>query len=35
MDLKSLEDWVVERNLKAVPNIVTFPALADPLANIK
>jgi heavy metal efflux system protein len=30
MDLKSLEDWVVEKNLKAVPNIVDVASFGGP-----
>jgi cobalt-zinc-cadmium resistance protein CzcA len=30
MDLKSLEDWVVEKNLKAVPNIVDVSSFGGP-----
>ncbi len=30
MDLKSLEDWVVEKNLKAVPNIVDISSFGGP-----
>ena len=35
MELKSLEDWVVEKNLKSVPDIVDVPASAAPRANIR
>jgi cobalt-zinc-cadmium resistance protein CzcA len=31
MDLKSLEDWVVEKNLKAVPNIVDVASFGGPI----
>jgi len=30
MELKSLEDWVVEKNLKAVPNIVDVASFGGP-----
>src|SRR6202521_3281025 len=30
MDLKSIEDWVVEKNLKAVPNIVDVATFGGP-----
>jgi cobalt-zinc-cadmium resistance protein CzcA len=30
MDLKSLEDWVVEKNLKSVPNIVDVASFGGP-----
>ncbi|HEV2381412.1 MAG TPA: CusA/CzcA family heavy metal efflux RND transporter [Terriglobia bacterium] len=30
MDLKSLEDWVVEKNLKAVPNVVDVSSFGGP-----
>ena len=30
MDLKSLEDWVVEKNLKAVPNVVDVASFGGP-----
>src|SRR5580658_9757187 len=30
MDLKSLEDWVVEKNFKAVPNIVDVASFGGP-----
>jgi heavy metal efflux system protein len=30
MDLKSIEDWVVEKNLKAVPNIVDVSSFGGP-----
>src|SRR5208337_3429584 len=30
MDLKSLEDWVVEKNLKAVPDIVDVASFGGP-----
>src|SRR5215469_3395363 len=30
MELKSLEDWVVEKNLKAVPNIVEVASFGGP-----
>ena len=35
MELKSLEDWVVEKNFKAVPNVVDVASFGGPLANIK
>ena len=31
MELKSLEDWVVEKNLKAVPNIVDVASFGGPI----
>ena len=34
MELKSLEDWVVEKNLKAVPDIVDVEHLRRPHARI-
>src|SRR6202795_1647305 len=30
MELKSIEDWVVEKNLKSVPNIVDIPTFGGP-----
>ncbi len=30
MELKSLEDWVVEKNFKAVPNIVDVASFGGP-----
>jgi cobalt-zinc-cadmium resistance protein CzcA len=30
MDLKSIEDWIVEKNLKAVPNIVDVSSFGGP-----
>jgi len=30
MELKSIEDWVVEKNLKAVPNIVDVASFGGP-----
>src|SRR5579872_3747601 len=30
MELKSIEDWVIEKNLKAVPNIVDLASLGGP-----
>jgi heavy metal efflux system protein len=35
MELKSLEDWVVEKNFKAVPNIVDVASFGGPRANIR
>jgi len=30
MDLKSIEDWVIEKNLKAVPNVVDISSFGGP-----
>src|SRR6202167_3271368 len=30
MDLKSIEDWVIEKNLKAVPNVVDVSSFGGP-----
>ena len=30
MELKSLEDWVVEKNFKAVPNVVDVASFGGP-----
>src|ERR1700724_1094478 len=30
MELKSIEDWVVEKNLKAVPNVVDVASFGGP-----
>ncbi len=35
MDLKSLEDWVIEKNLKAVPNIVDVASFGGPTREYK
>ena len=35
MELKSLEDWVLEKQFKSVPNVVDVAASAAPRANIR
>ncbi len=35
MELKSLEDWVLEKQFKSVPNVVDVPASAARRANIR
>ena len=35
MELKSLEDWVIEKQFKSVPTWSTWPASAVPRANIR
>ncbi len=35
MDLKSIEDWVVEKNLKSVPDIVDVATFGDPRGSTR
>jgi cobalt-zinc-cadmium resistance protein CzcA len=35
MELKSIEDWVIEKNSRLYPTSLTLPALAVPPANIR
>jgi heavy metal efflux system protein len=35
MELKSIEDWVIEKNFKSVPNIVDVASFGGPLASIR